>query len=75
MMSRAPTTKPESKMLDKELLRQAVAALEKRMGFTQDPNATGEKAQALLRARGVRPEDRFLSSEVLQMRREQTEER
>jgi hypothetical protein len=66
--------KPESKLLDKAILRQAVSALEKRMGFTQDLTATAEKSQAMLLARGVRPEDRFLSSEILQMRREGAEE-
>lgn len=72
-MTRLSASKPESKMLDKGILRQAVATLEMRMGFTQDLAATAEKAQALMRARGVRPEDRFLSSEILRMRREQTE--
>jgi hypothetical protein len=60
-------------MLDKRILREAVAALEIRMGFTQDLAATAEGAQDLMRARGIRPEDRFLSSEILQMRREQAE--
>jgi hypothetical protein len=72
-MTRRSAPKPESKMLDKAMLRQAVAALEKRMGFIQNLAATAEQVQALLRARGVRPEDRFLSSEIIQMRREQAE--
>ena len=72
-MTRRLAPKPKSKMLDKAMLREAVAALEKRMGFTQDLAATGEKAQALIQARGVRPEERFLSSEIIQMRREQAE--
>ena len=60
-------------MLDKAMLRQAVAALEERLGFSQDLAATAEKVQALLRVRGIRPEDRFLSSEIMRMRWEKAE--
>jgi hypothetical protein len=59
-----------SKLLDKAMLRQTIAALEERMGLPYDPAATAEEVQALLLARGVRPEDRFLSGEVLRMRQE-----
>jgi hypothetical protein len=65
--------RPEGKLLDKAALRQAVAALENRMGLAFDPTATGEKAQALMRALGIRPEDCILSNEILQMRREQAD--
>jgi hypothetical protein len=40
------------------------------MGFVPDPAATAEKAQAMMLARGIRPEYRFLSSEILRMRHE-----
>ncbi|HEV3257208.1 MAG TPA: hypothetical protein VG013_10035 [Gemmataceae bacterium] len=65
---------PASKMLDKRALQKAIAELDDRMGFVQDPTATGEKAQAMMLARGIRPEDRFLSSEIIRMRHEHEEE-
>ena len=55
-------------------LQQAVAALDERMGFIPDPAATAEQAQSLMRASGVRPEDRILSSEIIRMRHEKEEE-
>lgn len=63
-------TKPSSKLLDKGVLQKAVAELDQRMGFVPDLTATAEKAQAMMLARGIRPEDRFLSSEIIRMRHE-----
>jgi hypothetical protein len=65
-----PTTQARSRVLDKQLLRQAVAALQDRMGLQHDPTMTAERAQAICVASGVRPEDRLLSSEILRMRAE-----
>jgi hypothetical protein len=67
-------TEPASKLLDKCALQKAVADLDQRMGFVQDPTATAERAQAMMLARGIRPEDRFLSSEIIRMRHEHEEE-
>lgn len=67
-------TQPASKLLDKRALQKAVADLDERMGFIPDPTATAEKAQAMMLARGIRPEDRFLSSEIIRMRHEHEEE-
>jgi hypothetical protein len=67
-------TQPASKLLDKRALQKAVADLDQRMGFVPDPTATAEKAQAMMLARGIRPEDRFLSGEIIRMRREHGEE-
>jgi hypothetical protein len=64
-------TQSASKLLDKRALQKAVADLDERMGFVPDSTATAEKAQAMMLARGIRPEDRFLSSEILRMRHEQ----
>ena len=36
--------------------------------------ANAEQAQAMMLARGIRPEDRFLSSEIIRMRHENEEE-
>ncbi len=67
------SAQPVSKLLDKRALQKAVADLDERMGFVPDPTATAEKAQAMMRAQGIRPEDRFLSSEIIRMRHEQEE--
>jgi hypothetical protein len=67
-------TQPAGKLLDKRALQKAVADLDQRMGFVPDPTATAEKAQAMMLARGIRPEDRFLSSEIIRMRHEREEE-
>lgn len=69
-----PSAQPASKLLDKRALQKAVAGLDARMGFVLDPTATAEQAQAMMRACGIRPEDRFLSSEILRMRYEQERE-
>jgi len=66
-------TQPASKLLDKRALQKAIADLDERMGFVQDPTATAERAQAMILARGIRPEDRFLSSEIIRMRHEHEE--
>jgi len=73
-MATQPPTQPASKLLDKRALQKAVADLDERMGFVQDPTATAEKAQAMMLARGIRPEDRFLSSVIIRMRYEHEEE-
>ncbi len=57
-------------MLDKRLLRESVARLQARLRLNHDPTVTGEQAQAITLASGVRPEDRVLSSEILRMREE-----
>ncbi len=66
-------SQPASKLLDKRALQKAVADLDARMGFIQDTTATAERAQAMMLARGIRPEDRFLSSEIIRMRHEREE--
>jgi hypothetical protein len=62
-----------SRVLDKRLLRQSVAALQARLGLSHDPRATGEQAQAITLQNGVRPEDRVLSSDILRLRQEEKE--
>ena len=68
------STQAAGKLLDKRVLQQAVAELDERMGFVADPTATAEQAQAMMLARGIRPEDRFLSSEIIRMRHERAED-
>jgi hypothetical protein len=62
-----------SKLVDKRALQKVVAELDKRMGFVKDPTATAEQSHAMMVARGIRPEDRFLSSEIIRMRHEAEE--
>ncbi len=57
-----------SMLLDKSALRKAVEALNKRLGIEPDPTATAEKAREMMIARGVRPEDREATRELLRMR-------
>ena len=72
-MAMLSPTLSTSKLLDKRILQKAVADLDARMGFMPDPTATAEKAQAMMQAQGIRPEDCFLSREILRMRREHEE--
>ena len=65
-----PSSEAASRVLDKRLLRLSVAALQARLGLNHDPTVTGEQAQAITVASGVKPEDRVLSSEILRMREE-----
>ena len=67
-------TQPASKLLDKFALQKMVADLDERMGIAFDSTATAEKAQAMMLARGIKPQDRFLSSEIIRMRHEDEEE-
>jgi len=63
-------SKLASNLLDKRALQKAVADLDERMGFVHDPTATAEKAQAMMLAHGIWQEQRFLSGEIIRMRRE-----
>jgi hypothetical protein len=69
-MTADANTHAPTRVLDKRLLRQSVAALQARLGLSHDPGATAEQAQAIALASGVMLEDRVLSSEVLRMRQE-----
>ncbi len=72
-MAIASSTQRTSKLLDKRALQKIVADLDERMGFVHDPTATGERSQAMMLTSGIRPEDRFLSSEIIRMRYEHEE--
>jgi hypothetical protein len=72
-MAVQPSSEAGSRVLDKRLLQQSVAALQLRLGFSHDPKATGDQAQAITLMSGVRPEDRVLSSEILRMRQDEKE--
>jgi hypothetical protein len=67
------TTDLTNRVLDKRILQRSVAALQARLGLSHDPFVTGEQAQAMTLASGIRPEDRVLSGEILRMRYEEKE--
>jgi hypothetical protein len=69
-MTVQPKTQSGSRVLDKRMLSEVVAALQQRLGLPHDPTMTAEEAQAISIASGVRPEDRLISSEILRARAE-----
>jgi hypothetical protein len=67
------TTDTGNKLLDKRLLQQRAAEVDAQMGFVHDTTATGETAQEMMVALGIKPEDRLLSTEIQRMRHEHEE--
>jgi hypothetical protein len=67
-MANNRTSETTNRLLDKQILRQSVAALQARLGLSHDPTVTGEQAQMFTLASGIKPEDRALSSEILRRR-------
>lgn len=57
--------------LDKKAIQKIVAEQNELMGFVPDPTATAEKAQAMMRALGIRPEENVLSSGIIAARDEE----
>ena len=57
-------------LVDKTKIRQIVAEQNQRMGFIPDPTASPEKAQAMMRALGIRPEDNLFSRGIITAREE-----
>ena len=53
---------------DRESQRQEVARINALMGFVPDPDATPEKARALMRAEGIRAEDNLFSRDIIRAR-------
>jgi hypothetical protein len=59
------------RFVDKGMVRKIIDEQNERMGFTPDPAATPERAQAATRALGIRPEDNLLSSGIIAARDEE----
>jgi hypothetical protein len=57
-------------LVDKKAIQRIVAEQNRRMGFVPDPDATAEKALALMRAQGIRPEDNLGSRGIIAAREE-----
>jgi hypothetical protein len=70
-MTNIPGASARHLFIDKAAIQKIVAEEHKRRGIPPDPTATGEKAQAMMRARGIKPEDNILSSGIIAARDEQ----
>ncbi len=57
--------------IDKALIQRIVAEQNQRMGFVPVPDATPEKAQEMMLALGIRPEDNLFSSGIIAARDEE----
>jgi hypothetical protein len=57
--------------IDKAIIRKIVAEQNRRMGFVPDPTATPEKAQEMMLALGIRPEDNLFSTGIIAARDEE----
>jgi hypothetical protein len=55
---------------DKKAIQKIVEEQNARIGFVPDPTATPEKAQAMTRALGIRPEENLLSCGIIAAREE-----
>jgi hypothetical protein len=64
-----PTTKEH--FVDKGLIQKIVAEQNELMGFVKDPSATAEKAQEMMLALGIRPEDNLFSCGIIAARDEE----
>ncbi len=60
----------ESRLTDKRQIRRALDAINRRIGFAPDPDATLETVRAGLRRDGVRPEENVLSRDLIAARYE-----
>jgi hypothetical protein len=69
-MTLVPPTERQSMRMDKRMLQKAVAEMNREIGFEKDPTATAEKAQEMILALGIRPEENAFSSEIIRMRNE-----
>lgn len=73
-MALKPPVDAKSMRMDKRALRKAIAEMNRQMGFEKDPEATAEKAQEMMLALGIRPEENTASREIIRMRGEKFEQ-
>lgn len=57
-----------SLFLDKRELQRIVAEENRRLGFIPDPTATAERAQEMMLALGIRPEENLFSTGIIAAR-------
>jgi hypothetical protein len=59
-----------TRLVDKKAIQKIVAEQNRQMGFLPDPTATAEKAQEMMLALGIRPEDNLFSRDIIAAREE-----
>jgi len=67
-MAKQPKAERQVHFLDKEELRRLVDELHKKLGVEPDPTMSIERLREMMRADGVRPEEKAASRELLRMR-------
>ena len=56
------------RIIPQDELRRLGEQIHEAVGVPYDPTATAEKARELMLAEGIKPEDNFLSNEIIRMR-------
>jgi hypothetical protein len=69
-MANVANIEPRSVLLDKAEIQRIVAEQNQQMGFVPDPTATAEKAQEMMLALGIRPEENLFSTGIIAARDE-----
>lgn len=69
-MAEVVVPNPHPFFVDKKAMQKIVAEQNERMGFVKDPTATPEKAQEMMLALGIRPEDNIGSCGIIAAREE-----
>jgi hypothetical protein len=67
-MAQATKRTAKSLFADKKAIQRVVAEQNREMGFVKDPTATAERAQEMMLALGIRPEDNLFSSGIVAAR-------
>jgi hypothetical protein len=70
-MAKVTAPKLNPFFVDKKAIQKIVAEQNERMGFVKDPTATPEKAQEMMLALGIRPEDNIFSCGIIAARDEE----
>jgi hypothetical protein len=69
-MAQQSQTIGRANLADKRAIQKLVAEQNTEMGFVKDPTATAEKAQEMMLALGIRPEDNIFSCGIIAAREE-----
>ena len=70
-MAVVPRPRKRGLFADKKEIQRIVAEQNALMGFVKDPTATPQKARAMMRALGIRPEDNEFSRMIIAAREEE----
>ena len=69
-MAQQSQTAGAANFADKKAIQKLVAEQNAELGFVKDPAATAEKAQEMMLALGIRPEDNIFSCGIIAAREE-----